>query len=118
MEIVSNFLRCYRCFETSVDKARCFEPTHVFEHHYTRKNYRTWIHFVLTGIFWCGTVCCFEDRIACNVVDVATWSDTNTTNDSCERIGDIITIKVKSCYYRIFIGTKKDLLKESISDRI
>src|SRR5690606_13712786 len=93
-------------------------PSHIFKHHHAGKNHRSRIYFILAGILRSSTVCRFEDRVAGNVVDVTTWCDTDTTHNCRERIGNIITVKVKCRHNGILIRSQQNLLKECISDRV
>ncbi len=42
---------------------------------------------------------CFEDRVACQVVDVSSWSDTDTANLRSKCIGQVVTVQVQCSDY-------------------
>ena len=40
---------------------------------------------------------CFEDCMASQVVDVSSWSDTDTANLRSKCIGQVVTVQVQCC---------------------
>ena len=59
-------------------------PTHVTQHHLGRQNQRTWIDFILAGIFWCRTVGRLKQSDG--IAQISTGGDADTTDLGGERI--------------------------------
>src|SRR5688500_14829205 len=79
-------------FETFIDQISSFLPSHVFEHHHTRKNHRTRVDFILASIFWSRAMRSFTYGVTRHVIYVSAWSNAYSSNNRRERIRNVIAI--------------------------
>ena len=63
-------------------------------------------------------MCCFKDRMASQVVDVCTWSDTDTAYLCSQSVRYVVTVQVEGCYYIVLSWTSQDLLQERVSNHV
>ena len=52
------------------------------------------------------------------IADVGPWCHAKAPHHRCSSIGDVVTIEIKGCQHRIFLGPGLDLLKDAIGDSI
>src|SRR5437764_6603292 len=79
-EIVGHTFTCDGTGQSFDDEVGDFSPAHVTKHHFTGKNDRTWIHFILVGIFGRGPVSRFEDGVSTDIIDVPAGSDPDASH--------------------------------------
>ncbi|MNV92587.1 hypothetical protein D3C71_1872010 [compost metagenome] len=70
----------------------CFQPAKVLKQHNAGKDNGTWVNNVKTSVFRSCTVSCFEDCVTSYVVDVSSWSDTDTANLCSKCIRQVVTV--------------------------
>ncbi len=70
-------------------------PAQIPQHHLAGQDDASGVDLVLVGVFGCGAVCGFEDRVARVVVDVPAGCDANPADLSCEGVGEVIAVEVQ-----------------------
>ena len=117
-EVIGHVFRTDGTVEAFDDEVCGFVPAHVAEHHFAGEHDGTRIDLVFVSILRCGAVSGFKDRVAGDVVDVATRCDADAANLCGESVGEVVAVEVESRDDVEICWACEHLLQGDVSDRV
>ena len=115
-EVVGDGLVGDHLGQRGLDQVGRFLPAHVLQHHHARQQQRAGIDLVEIGVLGRGAVGGFEHGDV--IGHVGAGRDTDTTDFSGDRVGQVVTIQVHGGQHRELFRTQLQQLEDDVGDAV